>query len=96
MAGNLGVAPKQCLVVGDRADTDGQGALHAGMSFVQFKAHENSEKKNDVKLFGNNQTQILNARLKSNARKFSASSNSAPHEILDWSEFANFCFLDAI
>ena len=43
VAGNLGVAPKQCLVVGDRADTDGQGALHAGMSFVQIRAHENSD-----------------------------------------------------
>lgn len=96
VAGNLGVAPKQCLVVGDRADTDGQGALHAGMNFIQIKPHENPEEKNDVKLFGNNQAQILNARLKKGAQKFSASSNFASHEILDWNEFANLCFLDAI
>ncbi len=92
VAANLGVAPKQCLVVGDRADTDGQGALHAGMSFVQIKPHENSEKESDVKLFGNDQTQILRKSLKLNAREFSAFANSAANEILDWNEFASLCF----
>lgn len=33
MAAALGVSPSECLVVGDRADTDGEGARVAGMSF---------------------------------------------------------------
>lgn len=33
IAKKLGVAPEQCLVIGDRADTDGAGAAAAGMHF---------------------------------------------------------------
>jgi len=37
IAADLGAKPKECLVVGDRDDTDGQGARNAGMKFVQIK-----------------------------------------------------------
>lgn len=33
IAERLGVPPEQCLVIGDRADTDGAGAAAAGMQF---------------------------------------------------------------
>ena len=33
----LGVEPSKILVVGDRNDTDGQGARNCGMSFIQLK-----------------------------------------------------------
>ncbi|MCL2763618.1 MAG: HAD family hydrolase [Treponema sp.] len=33
IAGDLGVAPEEVLVVGDREETDGLGAFHAGMRF---------------------------------------------------------------
>jgi len=32
-AGRLGVAPERCLVLGDRADADGEAARRAGMTF---------------------------------------------------------------
>lgn len=37
IAADLKAKPKECLVVGDRADTDGQGARNAGMKFIQIK-----------------------------------------------------------
>ena len=37
IAADLGAKPKETLVVGDRDDTDGQGARNAGMKFVQIK-----------------------------------------------------------
>ena len=36
IAAALGVEPERCLVVGDRCDTDGEGAEKAGMKFVQI------------------------------------------------------------
>ncbi len=37
IAANLGARPKDCLVVGDRDDTDGMGARLCGMKFIQIK-----------------------------------------------------------
>lgn len=39
VAMSLGVDPSQCLVVGDRDDTDGAGARSCGMDFVQIRNH---------------------------------------------------------
>jgi hypothetical protein len=36
IAGELGVLPGETLVIGDREDTDGQGALDAGMCFFRL------------------------------------------------------------
>ncbi len=36
----LGAKPERCLVVGDRNDTDGEGARKAGMMFVQIITHK--------------------------------------------------------
>ena len=36
----LGVPPQQCLMVGDRDDTDGAGARAVGMSFLQITGPE--------------------------------------------------------
>lgn len=36
IAAALGVKPERCLVVGDRNDTDGEGARKAGMKFIQI------------------------------------------------------------
>jgi FMN phosphatase YigB (HAD superfamily) len=36
IAGELGVLPEETLVIGDREDTDGRGALEAGMSFFRL------------------------------------------------------------
>jgi FMN phosphatase YigB (HAD superfamily) len=36
IAGDLGVSPGETLVIGDREDTDGAGALGAGMSFFRL------------------------------------------------------------
>ncbi len=33
-------APEEILVVGDRADTDGQGAKNASMQFIQIRTHK--------------------------------------------------------
>jgi len=35
IADALSVAPEDCLVVGDRDDTDGEGARNSGMKFIQ-------------------------------------------------------------
>ncbi|MBP5451451.1 MAG: HAD-IA family hydrolase, partial [Treponema sp.] len=35
IADTLGVPAENCLVVGDRLDTDGEGARNSGMKFVQ-------------------------------------------------------------
>lgn len=40
IAASLGVTPNQCLVVGDRDDTDGAGARETGMSFIQIETHK--------------------------------------------------------
>lgn len=91
VAGSVGVAPKQCLVVGDRADTDGQGALHAGMSFVQIWPRENSSGKSKTKIGGDDEARVLSGGAKPRLCGFSASANSTPNEILDWNEFARLC-----
>lgn len=39
VAESMGVEPSQCLVVGDRDDTDGEGARSSGMRFVQIRNH---------------------------------------------------------
>lgn len=36
IADALGVKPSECLVIGDRPDTDGEGAAAAGMDFVHL------------------------------------------------------------
>ena len=41
IAENIGVPCEKCLVIGDRADTDGEGAKSAGMKFLQIKTHKN-------------------------------------------------------
>lgn len=40
IAAALGAKPERCLVVGDRNDTDGEGARKAGMMFVQIITHK--------------------------------------------------------
>ncbi|MCR4939878.1 MAG: HAD family hydrolase [Treponemataceae bacterium] len=40
IASSLGVEPERCLVVGDRNDTDGEGARRSGMKFVQIITHK--------------------------------------------------------
>lgn len=40
IAASLGVRPNQCLVVGDRDDTDGAGARETGMGFIQIETHK--------------------------------------------------------
>lgn len=40
IAKNLEVDPKHCLVVGDRDDTDGNGARATGMHFIQIQTHK--------------------------------------------------------
>lgn len=40
IARQLGVLPEECLVVGDRDDTDGEGARKSGMQFVQIETHK--------------------------------------------------------
>lgn len=40
IAASLGVQPEQCLVVGDRDDTDGAGARKTGMEFIQIETHK--------------------------------------------------------
>lgn len=40
VAQKLGADPSQCLVVGDRNDTDGEGARSCGMDFVQIRNHK--------------------------------------------------------
>ena len=40
IASQLGVKPEQCLVVGDRDDTDGDGARETGMEFIQIETHK--------------------------------------------------------
>lgn len=40
VAAQLGVDSSQCLVVGDRNDTDGEGARSCGMDFVQVRNHK--------------------------------------------------------
>ena len=40
IAESMGVKPEECLVVGDRDDTDGEGARCAGMKFVQIKTRK--------------------------------------------------------
>lgn len=36
IASALSVAPEECLVIGDRDDTDGEGARNCGMKFIQI------------------------------------------------------------
>ncbi len=43
IAAALGARPKDCLVVGDRDDTDGFGARLSGMQFVQIKTRREKE-----------------------------------------------------
>lgn len=38
IAKELGVRPEHCLVVGDRLDTDGEGAHKAGMQFLKIES----------------------------------------------------------
>lgn len=59
MAEELGVSPKKVLVVGDRADTDGEAAQLAGMMFYQISESRSwidfcAEMLNYIKLRGNN------------------------------------------
>lgn len=41
IAKTLKVLPKDCLVIGDREDTDGKGALNSGMQFIQIETKKN-------------------------------------------------------
>lgn len=40
IARQLDAMPAECLVVGDRDDTDGEGARRSGMRFVQIETHK--------------------------------------------------------
>ena len=40
VATKLDVLPENCLVVGDRVDTDGIGAFASGMKYIQIKTHK--------------------------------------------------------
>lgn len=40
IAKNLDVEPQNCLMVGDRDDTDGAGARATGMNFIQIQTHK--------------------------------------------------------
>lgn len=40
IAKNLAVKPENCLMVGDRDDTDGAGARATGMNFIQIQTHK--------------------------------------------------------
>ena len=40
IAKNLDVEPQNCLMVGDRDDTDGVGARATGMNFIQIQTHK--------------------------------------------------------
>jgi len=40
IAKNLAVKPEECLVVGDRDDTDGNGARKTNMEFIQIETHK--------------------------------------------------------
>ena len=44
IAQNLGVKPENCLVVGDRDDTDGDGARNTNMEFIQIETHKTKVK----------------------------------------------------
>ena len=48
IAKELGVEPARVLVVGDRDDTDGQGARNCGMQYVQLKIQGTKTKAEDV------------------------------------------------
>ena len=39
----IGVSPEDCLVIGDRLDTDGLGAKNSGMKFIQILTHKTKE-----------------------------------------------------
>lgn len=43
IARDLNTAPKNVLVIGDRNDTDGEGARASGMNFVLLKTHKTKE-----------------------------------------------------
>jgi len=49
IAKELGVEPSKILVIGDRDDTDGQGARNCGMQFIQIKITATKTKAEDVK-----------------------------------------------
>ena len=40
VAKKLNVSPENCLMIGDRKDTDGEGAFSANMQFVEIKTHK--------------------------------------------------------
>ena len=40
VAKKIDISPENCLVVGDRIDTDGQGAFDSGMKYVEIKTHK--------------------------------------------------------
>lgn len=40
VAKKLNVSPENCLMIGDRKDTDGDGAFSANMQFVEIKTHK--------------------------------------------------------
>ena len=44
----LQTEPPNILVVGDRSDTDGKGAISAGMQFVQIKTHKTGKNENAI------------------------------------------------
>lgn len=44
IASELGVSPEHCLVVGDRDDTDGEGARKTNMQFIQIETHKTKVK----------------------------------------------------
>lgn len=48
VANDLGVFPEKILVIGDRNDTDGQGARNCGMQFIQLQIQGTKEKAEDV------------------------------------------------
>lgn len=48
IARQMETPPENILVVGDRSDTDGDGAKQGGMHFVQIKTHKTKEEETDA------------------------------------------------
>lgn len=58
------IKPENILVVGDRSDTDGKGALSAGMKFIQIKTHKTKDAELAAALEWEDFLEQMNAALK--------------------------------
>lgn len=60
----LGIKEEECLVVGDRKDTDGKGAELAGMQYIQIQTHKT--KKNEDAILWSEFCQLIQAHCSQN------------------------------